>query len=84
VSLVPRRGRLAVQPRGSSGALAEDAAFALGDVGGPPGGVEVVQCDGAVGKGADAHLLGRADQDGDVVGAAGGEQAGQASVARAS
>ena len=56
-------------------ALAQDAAFALGDVGGPPGAVEVVQGDGAVlDVGADAHLLGGADQDGDGPGAAGGEQ----------
>ena len=56
-------------------ALAQDAAFALGDVGGPPGAVEVVQGDGAeLDVGADAHLLGAADQDGDGSGAAGGEQ----------
>ena len=58
-------------------ALAQDAAFALGDVGGPPGGVEVVQGDGPVlHVGADAHLLGGADQDGDAAVAAGGEQLG--------
>jgi len=55
-------------------ALAQDAAFALGDVGGAPGAVEVVQGDGAeLDVGADAHLLGAADQDGDGSGAAGGE-----------
>ena len=58
-------------------ALAQDAAVALGDVGGPPGRVQVVQGDGAVlDVGADAHLLGGADQDGDPAGAAGGEQLG--------
>ena len=56
-------------------ALAQDAAFALGDVGGPPGAVEVVQGDGAdLDVGADAHLLGGADENGDAAGAAGGEQ----------
>ena len=58
-------------------ALAQDAAVALGDVGGPPGRVQVVQGDGPVlDVGADAHLLGGPDQDGDPAGAAGGEQLG--------
>ena len=55
--------------------LPQDAAVALGDVGGPPGRVQVVQGDGPVlDVGADAHLLGGADQDGDPAGPAGGEQ----------
>jgi len=55
--------------------------FALVDVGGAPGRVEVVQRDGAVlGVGSGAHLLGRADQHGDVPGPARGEQAGQVGV----
>ena len=62
-------------------ALADDAAFALGDVGGPPGGVEVVQGNGAVlDVSTDAGFFGGADQDGDVAGAAGGEQPGQVGV----
>src|SRR5208337_3148889 len=56
-------------------ALAQDAALALGDVGGPPRAVEVVQGDGAeLDVGPDAHFLGAAEQDGDGPGAAGGEQ----------
>jgi hypothetical protein len=56
-------------------ALPDDAAFALGDVRGPPRGVQMVEGDGAVlDVGADAHLLGRADQHGDVPGPAGGEE----------
>ncbi len=55
--------------------------FALVDVGGAPRGVEVVQRDGAVlDVGSGAHLLGRADQHGDVPGPARGEQAGQVGV----
>ena len=58
-------------------ALPQDAAVALGDVGGPPGCVQVVQGDGPVlHVGADAHLLGRTDQDSDPPGPAGGEQLG--------
>jgi hypothetical protein len=57
--------------------LAQDAAVALGDVGGPPGRIQVMQRNGAVlHVGADAHLLGGADQDGDPTSAAGGEQLG--------
>jgi hypothetical protein len=56
-------------------AVAQDAALALGDVGRPPGAVQVVQRDGAeLDVGADAHLLGATDQDSDGPGAAGGEQ----------
>ena len=62
-------------------ALADDASFALVDVGGTPGSIEVVQGHGAVlHVGADAHLLGRADQDSDVPGPARGEQPGQVGI----
>jgi hypothetical protein len=55
---------------------AQDPALALFDVGGAPRAVEVVQCDRpGLDVGADAHLLGRADQHRDVPGSAGGEQA---------
>ena len=58
-------------------ALAHAAAFALLDVRGPPRTVEVMDRDAPVlDVGADPHLLGGADQNGDVPGAAGGEQAG--------
>jgi hypothetical protein len=58
-------------------ALAQDASLALGDVGRAPRAVEVVQGDRAgLDVGADAHLGGRADEHGDVAGAAGVEQAG--------
>ena len=57
-------------------ALPHDAPLAPGDVGGPPRAVQVVQRDGAgLDVGADAHLLGRADEHGDVAGAGRGEQA---------
>src|SRR6266568_5999145 len=62
-------------------ALADDAAFALFDIGRAPGGVEVVQGDGAVlDVGSDAHLLGGSDQDGDVPGPAGREEPGEVGV----
>ena len=58
-------------------ALPHDATVALGDVGGPPRAVQVVQGDGAgLDVGANAHLLRRADQYRDVAGAGCGEQAG--------
>jgi hypothetical protein len=59
--------------------LPDDAAFALGDVGGPPRGVEVVQGNGAV-LDVGADLLCRPDQDGDMPGAAGSEQASEVGV----
>ena len=56
-------------------ALADAAALALFDVGGAPGAIEVMNGDAAVlNVGADAHLLGRADDHRDVPGATGGEQ----------
>jgi hypothetical protein len=58
-------------------ALADDAAFALFDVGGPPGAVDVVQGDGAgVDVGADAHLLGGPNEHGELAVAAAGEEPG--------
>ena len=64
--------------------MADEAAFALFDVGGPPGAVDVVQRDGAlVDVGADAHLLGGADEDRELAGAASGEQAGPGFVGAA-
>jgi hypothetical protein len=61
--------------------LADDAAFALGDVGGAPGGVEVVEGYCAVlHVGAGAELFGGSDEYGDVAGAAGGEEAGEVGV----
>ena len=53
----------------------QDAALALCHVGRTPGAVQVVQGDRAVlDVGADSHLLGAAEQDGDAPGAAGREQ----------
>ena len=56
-------------------ALADDAALALFDVGGPPRAVEVVQRDAAgLDVGADAHLLGGPDEHRHIAVAAGGEE----------
>jgi hypothetical protein len=58
-------------------ALAQDAAFPLGHVRGPPRAVQVVQGDRDVlDVGPDSHEAGRADQDRDLAGAGGGEQLG--------